>query len=83
MFGIGISSIVVSLFPTYEVLVSARAINGLLYAHAAVYYPIWIDRHGPTKKTRTVWFAYMNSLLLLLLCQSIQWQLLNKFCVYK
>ena len=65
LIGIGLSSIVVSIVPEYATLVSVRTINGVLYAHAAVFFPIWIDRHGPTQKSRTVWMSWMNSSLLL------------------
>eukprot|EP00435_Cladocopium_sp_Y103_P059692 s786_g21.t1 len=52
-----------ALLPSFHTLVAARAIGGLCWGLAAVHYPTWVNRYGPTDK-RTLWMAGINAMLL-------------------
>ena len=57
--------VLLAMFPSFPMLVFCRAINGALWSHAATYFPVWIDRNGPCKKSRTLWMSWVNISLLL------------------
>ena len=52
-----------ALYPSLHSLVTTRAVSGLLWAQAAVHYPVWINYRGPAT-CRTIWLASTNVSLL-------------------
>lgn len=62
-FVISAVSLACALLPSLHTLVAARAIGGLCWGLAAVHYPTWVNRYGPTDK-RTLWMAGINAMLL-------------------
>ena len=69
MIGTSTTAIVCSVWPSYPMLVVARALGGFFWSMAAVHYPVWIDQHDSNQGTippsqRTLWLAIVNVSLL-------------------
>lgn len=62
-FGTSAACLYAALYPSLHSLAAARAVSGLLWAHAAVHYPVWINYRGPAH-CRTIWLASTNVSLL-------------------
>jgi len=63
-FLIAVVSFLCFVFPTFWMLITARALSGFCWGFAAVHYPAWINKWAPQEK-RTIWLGVFNVMLLM------------------
>ena len=61
----GMLWIILSFYSSYAIFCGMRVLSGVLWSHAGVFFPVWVNEYGPTPTKRSRWMALKNGAMIL------------------